>query len=118
MANTFGVAGSFSYVGRNQLDAATLGRFRPIWVDYDPKVERAVVGGSQAESVMTYVERVRRNLDKLKMKKVVCTRFARQLAEDLDMSFNSGKNLDDLFKSLCAAKGWSAEEATRAISGG
>lgn len=38
-ANTWGTGASNEYVGRNQMDAATLDRFTPITVDYDPRVE-------------------------------------------------------------------------------
>lgn len=43
-ANTFGLGADMQYVGRNQLDAATLDRFRAgiVTMDYDPKVESAL----------------------------------------------------------------------------
>lgn len=43
-ANTFGLGADMKYVGRNQLDAATLDRFRAgvVTMDYDKKVERAL----------------------------------------------------------------------------
>jgi len=113
MANTFGTAGSFSYVGRNQLDAATLGRMRAIWVDYDPKVEMAVIGSPDAYA---FIVGVRSKLNALGMKKIACTRMARQLAEDQQMSFNKGKDLKALFGELARAKGWSNDEVSRATA--
>jgi cobaltochelatase CobS len=43
-ANTFGLGADMKYVGRNQLDAATLDRFRAgvVTMDYDPRVEAAL----------------------------------------------------------------------------
>lgn len=38
-ANTFGTGASMEYVGRNQLDAATLNRFAIVEVDYDERIE-------------------------------------------------------------------------------
>jgi MoxR-like ATPase len=43
-ANTFGYGASRQYVGRNQLDAATLDRFASIEVGYDEDIERALLG--------------------------------------------------------------------------
>lgn len=43
-ANTYGHGASRQYVGRNQLDAATLDRFVTIAWDIDPKVEAALAG--------------------------------------------------------------------------
>lgn len=44
-ANTFGTGADAMYVGRNQLDAATLDRFAAgtIYMDYDPRLEAALV---------------------------------------------------------------------------
>lgn len=38
-ANTFGTGASMEYVGRNQLDGATLNRFALVEVDYDSRIE-------------------------------------------------------------------------------
>jgi MoxR-like ATPase len=43
-ANTFGQGADMLYVGRNQLDAATLDRFYVIRMDYDPALEAAIAG--------------------------------------------------------------------------
>ncbi len=44
--NTWGNGASMEYVGRNQLDGATLDRFAAIPVDYDPRIEEALAGGN------------------------------------------------------------------------
>lgn len=38
-ANTFGTGASAEYIGRNPIDAATLDRFKQIFVDYDEELE-------------------------------------------------------------------------------
>lgn len=43
-ANTFGTGATRQYVGRNQLDAATLNRFIPIEIGYDEKLEVELFG--------------------------------------------------------------------------
>lgn len=41
-ANTFGTGASYTYVGRNQLDGASLDRFALVNVDYSPKIENSL----------------------------------------------------------------------------
>lgn len=41
-ANTWGTGATSEYVGRNQLDAATLDRFMPEEITYDPRIEEAI----------------------------------------------------------------------------
>lgn len=41
-ANTWGTGATSEYVGRNQLDAATLNRFAVVIVDYDHRVEESI----------------------------------------------------------------------------
>ena len=43
--NTYGTGASYEYVGRNQLDAASLNRFAVVKVDYSAKIEDNVAGG-------------------------------------------------------------------------
>lgn len=45
-ANTFGYGANRQYVGRNQLDAATLDRFTVLTWDIDPRVEEAMSAGN------------------------------------------------------------------------
>lgn len=42
--NTWGTGASMEYVGRNQLDGATLNRFACVSVDYDKRIEKALAG--------------------------------------------------------------------------
>ena len=43
--NTFGNGADYDYVGRNQLDAASLDRFAVVRVDYSPAIEEACANG-------------------------------------------------------------------------
>lgn len=43
--NTFGNGADYDYVGRSQLDAASLDRFAVVKVDYDPQIEEACANG-------------------------------------------------------------------------
>lgn len=43
--NTFGAGADYDYVGRNQLDGASLDRFGMVRVDYDPKIEEGCANG-------------------------------------------------------------------------
>jgi cobaltochelatase CobS len=50
-ANTFGTGATRQFVGRNQLDAATLDRFVTVAVDIDEKLEEALTLGALSENV-------------------------------------------------------------------
>lgn len=55
--NTVGTGATEEYCGRNQLDAATLGRFVVVSVDYDERVEKGISAGD--ENAVEYVHTVR-----------------------------------------------------------
>lgn len=57
--NTYGRGADRQYVGRNQLDAATLDRFAVLDFDYDENLERAVAGNDRwVSKVQMYRKRV------------------------------------------------------------
>lgn len=60
-ANTWGGGASREYVGRNQLDAATLDRFARIAMDYDPQLENLIAGAlhPHGEAVAYYIQELR-----------------------------------------------------------
>jgi energy-coupling factor transporter ATP-binding protein EcfA2 len=70
-ANTWGLGASREYVGRNQLDAATLDRFDYIFVDYDEQLERAI---AQNDSWTDFVQAARHAADTLKIRIVISPR--------------------------------------------
>lgn len=64
-ANTFGTGATRQYVGRNQLDSATLDRFGTAEINYDENLENALAlailpnGGTE---IVDYVHKVRQNI--------------------------------------------------------
>ena len=87
-ANTFGRGADRVYVGRNQLDGASLDRFAVINIDYDEKLERALTGN---DTWVDYVQAIRRAIEELKIRHIVSPRAsingARLLAAGLDKDF-------------------------------
>lgn len=85
-ANTFGKGADRVYIGRNQLDAASLDRFAVIAVDYDNSLEMSLAGGNL--DWFNYVLRVRRKCDDHGVRHVVSTRAivkgSRALATGMD----------------------------------
>lgn len=60
-ANTFGRGADRLYVGRNQLDAATLDRFANLVFDYDENLEREIAlskAGDQPEAASAWVDKI------------------------------------------------------------
>jgi MoxR-like ATPase len=88
-ANTFGTGANRQYVGRNQIDAATLARFAVIEWDYDEGLEAHIVGIANrpsptldiaeggllnVEQWLDYVQRIRKAVEKLDLRMVVSPR--------------------------------------------
>lgn len=71
-ANTFGHGADRIYVGRNELDAASLDRFATINIDYDIELERRFAGG-QADW-LHYVWKMRERVNEKKIRHVVSSR--------------------------------------------
>lgn len=88
--NTYGQGANRQYVGRQQLDAATLDRFVGIDWDYDESLE-SKLGASQPDWVL-YVWSLRKAADKLGIKRVFGTRRIQQGTALLD----DGEKLDDV----------------------
>lgn len=83
--NTFGRGADRQYVGRNQLDAATLDRFVVFEVDYDPELERAISGNAEWT---TRVQTIRAAIEAEKVRHIVSPRAsiigAKLLAAGMD----------------------------------
>ncbi len=79
-ANTFGHGADVQYVGRNQLDAATLDRFAvgTVFVDYDKNMEWALVRGildeEQANPLAEWVWGVREAIRQHRLRRIMSTR--------------------------------------------
>jgi midasin (ATPase involved in ribosome maturation) len=84
-ANTYGTGASREYVGRNQLDAATLDRFTFLTVDYDEKLERLLAAN---DDWAKQIQKWRKAAAKLKIRHIISPRAsitgARLLAAGLD----------------------------------
>ena len=70
-ANTYGRGADRQYVGRNQLDAASLDRFAVIEMDYDEDLEKALAGDSQWTK---RVQRIRKVIEKQQVRHIVSPR--------------------------------------------
>ena len=70
-ANTYGLGGNDVYVGRNQLDGASLDRFAVIYFDYDETLEKnLVVNQDWAE----FIQKLRARIHQRQIKHIVSMR--------------------------------------------
>lgn len=69
--NTYGRGADREYVGRNQLDAATLDRFAVVYFEYDEAMERAIAGNNEW---VDKVQKYRKRAFDLKMRVVISPR--------------------------------------------
>lgn len=77
-ANTFGNGADAMYVGRNQLDAATLDRFKVglIQMDYSREVERSLAD----EDLCAWAWKIRKKIYDSKLRRVMSTRVIKDLS--------------------------------------
>lgn len=80
-ANTYGFGSDRIYVGRNELDGASLDRFATIDVDYDIDLERYLAGDQH--TWLEYVWDIRKNVRAKKIRHVVSTRAIKMGSEAL-----------------------------------
>ena len=71
-ANTFGTGADRVYIGRNELDAASLDRFAMVTVDYDLNLERAFCNGNV--KWLEHVWQLRKRVAEKNIRHVVSTR--------------------------------------------
>lgn len=87
-ANTFGHGADRLYVGRNELDAASLDRFCTIDIDYDIELERSFAAGNT--EWLEYIWNVRQQVQAKKLRHVISSRAiimgVQALAAGLDKS--------------------------------
>jgi MoxR-like ATPase len=101
-ANTYGLGADRQYVGRNQLDAASIDRFVFINWDYDEDIEAKLAPNKRWAK---YVQALRANLFKYKMRHVVSPRATIYGAELLD----AGLSIEDV-TNMVIYKGMSKSE--------
>ncbi|GHU65743.1 hypothetical protein FACS1894123_11750 [Bacteroidia bacterium] len=102
-ANTFGQGADRQYVGRNQLDAASLDRFVFLDWKYDENLERELAGNQEWSD---YVQKVRRYIETQKIRHIVSPRasiygaklLASGISRDIVEQTILWKGLDDATK--------------------
>lgn len=102
-ANTYGNGADAVYVGRNQLDAATLDRFYVIEMEYDRKLEAKL---APAE-VCAWAWKVRERTAEAKLRRVVSTRTIQKVAAALTAGFDMKEAKRD------ALIGWTRDELAK-----
>lgn len=77
--NTFGLGADYEYVGRNQLDMASLDRFALVEIDYDYNIEKSVAEGDT--DLVEFIEAVRRVAKANGIKMVISYRAIARIAK-------------------------------------
>lgn len=75
--NTFGLGADYKYIGRNQLDAASLNRFVPVYINYDTRIDSELAEGD--EDLVFFITKYREVLDKNKINAVCSYRDIKTL---------------------------------------
>ncbi len=97
-ANTLG-KGSVEYVGRNQLDAATLDRFNFIHIDYDKNIE-LMLGATNKKALYT-IWKIRDFVLEHQLKIIISTRSVIKILKLLEINISIKDAINStLFKSL------------------
>lgn len=92
-ANTFGKGADRVYVGRNQLDAASLDRFIVLNVDYDEKLERALAGN---DNWTDKVQGIRKAVYEHKIRHVISPRASINGARMLAAGFKESEVMESV----------------------
>ena len=99
--NTYGYGASMEYVGRTQIDAATLDRFSLVEIGYDEQIENYLANGDQ--DIVKLVHAFREACEKSGVRFVVSYRGIKGIARMKDTI-----GIEEAIKS-CLVKGMSAE---------
>jgi len=98
--NTFGLGADYDYVGRNQLDAASLNRFALVRIDYDQRIEEACAMGNS--DLLNFCRKYRAATKKAGIRTVVSYREISRAAK-MDSAMPADRLLDTcIIKSLDA----------------
>lgn len=115
-ANTFGHGADTLYIGRNQLDAATLDRFvlSRIYIDYDTTLEEAISAKIQDTNnrilFRKMVTDIRRIIKEKKLRRVISTRFV----INGTLALNVGITIEEILKEFL--QDWSKQEREHIIA--
>lgn len=107
-ANTFGRGATRVYAGRNNLDDATLDRFRvgTVDCDYDEGVEMAVCPDS---NIRHYFQGVRKKIETAGLRRVMSTRFLKDAYVMAQHGWSLTQLRDTYFN------GWTADEKAKVL---
>lgn len=101
--NTFGMGGDRVYVGRSQLDGATLDRFSFIEMGYDNAIETKLV----APKVLAWGTKVRKVIEDHKIRRILSTRWLVKMS----MHLEAGDALSECARLYFTP--WSVSESTK-----
>lgn len=93
-ANTFGTGADRVYVGRNELDAASLDRFAMIEIDYDEGLERSFANGNPVW--LERVRHIRRRVKEKRIRHVVSSRAIIMGAQALQIGIPK-EDVEDIY---------------------
>jgi len=96
--NTFGNGADYDYVGRSQLDAASLNRFAMVRIEYDSRIEESCANGDM--ELLKFCRKFRKATQKAGIRTVVSYRNITMMAK-LSQAIDTDELLDNcLIKSL------------------
>ena len=110
-ANTYGTGATRQYVGRNQLDAATLDRFActTVEIDYDKRLEESIARSILGDDwLLKKIWDVRKVIDDNHLRRIMSTRTVVNFHTLVKNGIQEAKVWDMYFAS------WSKEEAAKA----
>lgn len=81
--NTYGHGADYEYVGRSQLDAASLDRFAMVRIDYDSRIEEACANGN--EDLLKFARGIRKAANDAGVKMIVSYRAISRMAKLLSI---------------------------------
>lgn len=80
--NTFGLGASYQYVGRNQLDAASLDRFAQVEINYSPRIEESL---TQDKELLNFIRKFRNECQRNGINHIVSYRTLARLDKMRDI---------------------------------
>ena len=101
--NTYGLGADFEYVGRNQLDAASLDRFGVINVDYDENIELNMANGD--DDLVTFFHEVREACTKCGIQMIASYRGINRVAKMKELRKNRANYDLSCILTTCLFKG-------------
>jgi cobaltochelatase CobS len=106
--NTFGQGSDRMYVGRSQIDAATLDRFSAcvLYINYDHELETTLV---PEETIREAIWEMREKAERNKIRRIIGMRALLAVAALV----RSGETLKDSLDALCI--GWSSDEISKVM---